>query len=336
MPDALPINVADAQPAAFLARDVLTDDADCLARSISGWSQRYEQLKAGRFNGRLTELCLGDAQLFLERTSHALRQECTVPAGYVWFGLPLSPARSVRINGVPVSAGRIALHRGGRAFELLTPDDLDFWGIVAREDVLMSYARQFECESRFLDVLGRPVLGLGEATLRMAQQACGSILSAPRAARGRRLSAPLRRSLADSTLTTLFSLIGQGEKVAPDRSSDRHRRRLVERADDYVRSRRDRLVTVSELCTVLSCSRRALQLSFQDVLGVSPHAYIRAISLNGVRSQLNNAGSPFASVQDAAAAFGFWHMSQFARDYRQMFGERPSETILRRARPPSG
>lgn len=42
-----------------------------------------------------------------------------------------------------------------------------------------------------------------------------------------------------------------------------------------------------------------------------------------MRSQLNNPGSPYASVQDAAAAYGFWHMSQFALDYRQLFGERP-------------
>ena len=60
-------------------------------------------------------------------------------------------------------------------------------------------------------------------------------------------------------------------------------------------------------------------------------AYLgKLISLNGVRSQLKNADSPYASVQDAAAAYGFWHMSQFAVDYRQLFGERPSETIKRR------
>lgn len=46
------------------ARDIITDDTDCLARSISGWVQEYEQLKAGAFHGSLTELCLGPTQLF--------------------------------------------------------------------------------------------------------------------------------------------------------------------------------------------------------------------------------------------------------------------------------
>ena len=49
-----------------------------------------------------------------------------------------------------------------------------------------------------------------------------------------------------------------------------------------------------------------------------------------VKRLLKNGESPYRSVQDAAAAYGFWHMSQFALDYRQMFGERPSETLKRR------
>jgi AraC family ethanolamine operon transcriptional activator len=32
-------------------------------------------------------------------------------------------------------------------------------------------------------------------------------------------------------------------------------------------------------------------------------------------------------VQDVAAAWGFWHMSQFATDYRKLFGMRPSDTL---------
>jgi AraC family ethanolamine operon transcriptional activator len=104
----------------------------------------------------------------------------------------------------------------------------------------------------------------------------------------------------------------------------------VVRADEYTRANPDRLISIGELCTALSTSRRALQASFQEILGISPHAYIRAASLNAVRRQLKDPASPYQSVQDAAAAYGFWHMSQFARDYRQMFGEHPSSTLRRR------
>ena len=328
MPSQMQTHSSPRTAAPCMARDVVTDDADCLARSISGWSQEYEQLKAGHFQGSLSEMRIGDAQLFLEQTSHALRQVCNVPADHVWFGLPHSDSRCVRINGVPVQAGRIAVHRGGRNFELVTPDALQFLGIVVKEDMLMAYARQFECDDRLTEILKRPVLDVSEAKKQAVQQNCLQILHHPR--QTETLTAPLYQSLSDQALSALFSLFQEAKPVSEDRNSSRQRHRLVERADAYVRSRSDRLVTVSELCTELSTSRRALQIGFQEVLGVGPHAYIRAISLNGVRSQLKNADSPYASVQDAAAAYGFWHMSQFAVDYRQLFGERPSETIKRR------
>ena len=288
MRDTTPMLTASSHDQMYRARGVVTDDETCLARSISGWSQEYERLKAGTFKGSLSELHFGDAQLFVEQTSHALRQICTVPAGFVWFGLPLSEERCVRINGVSVQNGRIAIHRGGLDFELVTPDELRFWGIVVREDALMSYAHQFEREDWFADLFDRPVLGVDEARKQFVQQVCSRILQQPFESEGVTLSMPVRQSLADDTLSALFSLFESVEPVSAERCTGRQRHRLVAMADAYVRSCRDRLVTVSELCNTLNISRRALQTSFQDVLGVSPHAYIRAISLNGVRSHLKN------------------------------------------------
>lgn len=56
--------------------------------------------------------------------------------------------------------------------------------------------------------------------------------------------------------------------------------------------------------------------------------------LNGVRRLLRESG-PSLGVAEAAARWGFWHLSQFASDYRRQFGERASETAARfRARQP--
>ena len=317
--------------AAGQIRDIVTDDTDCLARSISGWLQEYEQLKAGQFHGSLSELCLGSTQLFLEKTSHALHQSCTVPEDSVWFGLPTCEERSVRINGAAVHTGRIAIRRGGKSFDLFTPDDLQFWGVVVKEELLMDYARQFECENWLAEVLEQPVLDVSEDKKALVQAHCSAILQRPREGKGAALSTAHRQSISDTMLSALFAMLHDVAPGANDRSSSQRRHRFVERADTYVRSCSDRLITVSELCTALNTSRRALQIGFQEMLGISPHAYIRAVSLNRVRSHLKNPDSPFASVQDAAAAFGFWHMSQFALDYKQLFGELPSATFKRRS-----
>jgi len=58
--------------------------------------------------------------------------------------------------------------------------------------------------------------------------------------------------------------------------------------------------------------------------------FLRALRLNGVRRELR-AGRPLAgSVQDTAARWGFWHLGHFVTEYKQMFGELPSETLRRK------
>ncbi|WP_408631189.1 helix-turn-helix domain-containing protein [Marinomonas shanghaiensis] len=54
--------------------------------------------------------------------------------------------------------------------------------------------------------------------------------------------------------------------------------------------------------------------------------YLRISRLNGVRRSLVQAKNGQA-VSDIAAQWGFWHLSQFAKDYKQLFGETPSKTL---------
>ena len=51
-----------------------------------------------------------------------------------------------------------------------------------------------------------------------------------------------------------------------------------------------------------------------------------------VHSALRATDRPVPLVKTVALDHGFWHLGQFAHDYRAMYGETPSETVLR-ARP---
>ena len=87
-------------------------------------------------------------------------------------------------------------------------------------------------------------------------------------------------------------------------------------------------LTVSELCLKVGVSAPTLYRSFQEQFGVSPKQYIQVRRLCGVRQQLLSADGT-AIIADAANKWGFWHMGQFAADYRQHFCELPSETLAR-------
>jgi AraC family ethanolamine operon transcriptional activator len=69
--------------------------------------------------------------------------------------------------------------------------------------------------------------------------------------------------------------------------------------------------------------------AFKQGLGMTPMAYVKGLRLYHVHRELWRAKISDTRVSDVANAWGFWHMGQFAADYRKLFGELPSDTLTR-------
>lgn len=91
----------------------------------------------------------------------------------------------------------------------------------------------------------------------------------------------------------------------------------------------DEPLQITDVCRALGVARRALQYSFQDVLDINPVTYLRLLRLNGARRDLLNAHDKPVNVQDILARWGFWHASRFSAEYKKMYNELPSRTLLR-------
>ena len=102
----------------------------------------------------------------------------------------------------------------------------------------------------------------------------------------------------------------------------------MDRVKGYLAEQGDAPVTMTQLCELAHVSRRTLQYSFETILGISPLRFLRVSRLNQVRRALSDA-SKGRTVTDISAEWGFWHASQFAKDYKQLFGESPSNTLRR-------
>ena len=126
-------------------RATQTLGVDQLAQSITGWQQVYDQTSPGRFCGALTELMLGPMQVFLETSSHALVQSCKLWPGAVWFGIPVASGQIGRVDGAKIEPGMLALHASADDFQLTTPDNFGFLGIVVPAQRLQQYAQQQNC-----------------------------------------------------------------------------------------------------------------------------------------------------------------------------------------------
>ena len=81
-----------------------------------------------------------------------------------------------------------------------------------------------------------------------------------------------------------------------------------------------------EIARRLGLSVRTMHDVVRRYRGMSLHRYLRLRRLWLVRQRLL-AGAD--SVKAVALAYGFWHLSDFSRGYRDQFGETPSQTLAR-------
>jgi len=310
---------------------VAAQDADEHAHNLSQWQQRYDQLSAGPFSGQLTELWLDDAQVFREYTSHTVRQSCVVWPDSFWFGIPCGDGHHGRIDGKYIGADAIAIRPGNTAFELLTPDAFNILGVVIDACALLQHAREVEHVDVLHTLQERELLLVGAAAKRRFANFILDTLNAIEQNSAVQIAPIAQRQLQQAILSGLVALLGVTGHEPRISTAHRNRQRLVHRVHEYVLTQHEGAVTVPDLCREFHVSRRTLHNSFCQVLDVSPAAYLRSIRLNAVRRELKNPESAYRSVQDAAAAWGFWHLSQFASDYKHLFGELPSAALRGRA-----
>ncbi|WP_207950643.1 helix-turn-helix domain-containing protein [Marinobacter sp. JSM 1782161] len=297
----------------------ITDDAHEQADNLTNWHQEYDQLSAGRFYGRIDELHLDGMQVYNEHSSHALRQQCLVWPDAIWFGLP-SNWQDCRVNGQTLDATDILCRPGSTQFELVTPAGFDMLGIVVRETALLETADSQGVAISTEDARRVARLTLPEETLRNVRYLITRIVQADAG----NLDGSIHHDLLMMALLETLERETPNASVAP---SYQHRKAVVERIKDYVENAGDLPVTMAELCELACVSRRTLQYSFESILGISPLQFLRVTRLNRVKRMLSNGDAP--SVSDAAGYNGFYHLSQFSSDYKQLFGERPSQTLAR-------
>jgi transcriptional regulator GlxA family with amidase domain len=86
-------------------------------------------------------------------------------------------------------------------------------------------------------------------------------------------------------------------------------------------------IDIGDLTAATGVSARTLYYGFKQHRGASPKKYLKGVRLLNARRSLLEAQLRGARVAEVAAAVGYENKSQFARDYKDYFGESPSATL---------
>lgn len=102
--------------------------------------------------------------------------------------------------------------------------------------------------------------------------------------------------------------------------------KIVYEAREYIRGNLAGPISVDDLAMATETPPRSLFRAFSEVLGDTPHSYVRRLRLHRIRKELISAAR--STVSGAAQNWGMGQdLGRLSRNYRDLFGENPSFTL---------
>lgn len=136
-----------------------------------------------------------------------------------------------------------------------------------------------------------------------------------------------RRQLEQIMMDSLLMAASGKHQESFDYLSEDVSSNTLGRAVEYIRSHAQELPTLADITERCGVSVRTLQLSFRRHLDCTPLEYMQDVRLSAVRDELLNRRSEKDTVTEIATRWGFYHLGRFSANYRQRYGELPSETL---------
>jgi len=278
-----------------------------------------------RFRARVTWVNLRRLSLVcLEESVPRIASIALAPAP-LFVSFPLGRTSPPIWNGRPMQRGEMVLHGRGEHFHQRTTGPCR-WGMasLAPED-FARYSRALlgtEVATPVAMRILRPSRNVLGEFLRLHKQACRLAQTKPDTAAHPEIARALEQGLVHALINCLPDDEPQELAGARQRHSE-----IILQFEQALAARRDRSLTLPELCAILGVAERTLRICCAQLLGVSPLRYARLRRLNLVHSALLRANPRASTVAMIARTYGFSELGRFAVAYRTLFGETPSATL---------
>jgi len=285
-------------------------DFDELTDAAQGWNLELCKLDTTPFLGETFQLITPDFILSRGRFNCRLRQGGEPPPGFRTFAVSAVASHNMLWRSQSVTGNDLLIFPTGGELHAFSEPGFDVFTLSIAESTLEKFiwmdgfkgSEVHHCTS-----------GSIERLRRLLHQTVQSLENAEIA--------------KNAILHQLAQLMEETHPGPSPRTPHSRRIQSILQAERFIMANPTEPATVRTLCEATGVSKRTLEYAFNNHLGISPKNYINAMRLNGVHKQLRAGQAGQIRVVDAANAWGYWHMGQFAADYRKLFGEKPSATL---------
>lgn len=302
-------------------------DLDQLVVMAREWDLSFLKLDRGPFSGHLLQAVAPGFQIGQACFQSKLKQEGLPPVHLRNIVIPAKPSQEFSWRGHQISGNSLMVFPLGSELESVSSADFEVFVLAFQEQQLTKMCTALEFNDLEALTGGAEVIQCEEQAVQNLRQTLANslkqIMLTPDIFQQKWFAHHLEQDLGVQALSAL----SRGRAVTPVMVPKRQHY-VLEAAESYIRSKVHEGLSIQRLCDQLNISERTLRVAFQNRYGVSPKAFLKCYQLTQVRRQLIQCSDIHTRVTDIANAWGFWHMGQFAADYKAMFGELPSETLL--------
>ncbi|MDR7098107.1 AraC family ethanolamine operon transcriptional activator [Lysobacter niabensis] len=290
---------------------------------LFGFDGRYHLTGPERGEWRSQAFCVERILVQLVSEGAACAYEGVTLHGWATLFVPRSPPQWYRMLGVPMDDRSLIHFAPGQEFRAAVNNANQWLSLSAPAELLQS-----GIDSDASAVGANRCLDLEPATIAALIKMLDRLASLE--ATGMLPTKPLSGILEDQLLTLWRFALGRGvHRVSGKGRPAASRAAIFSKAVSLMNRWASREVRIDDLCRAAGVCERTLRAVFNDEVGIGPHQYLQIHRLHRIRRALIAANPNRHTVAGIGARHGYWNGSRLAHDYRALFGELPSETLLR-------
>ena len=314
----------------FDTKSVNFHNIDQFNEFAKSWDRECRKLKKGNeFEVNLHFINAVDFRLVEINIQSILEQKGNLLKNMRSFLIPCNDHQSFYWRGSIINGNQIGIYPLDSEMTVISNSGYNVYVVYASETIIINKAAKMQLDwNSLIRDLQKDHIILDHSKIQSIRQQIRLLFNLKKMPLPEFQSNLLFEELKNNLLN---QLILSCKSIPDGNTSDKSNRlRVFHKVRDYVFSNSTLEFRMDDLCEYAAASERTLQYAVKHFTGLTPLEYIKAHKLNFVRESLLKGDATNLKIRELACNYGFWHSSQFAIDYKNLFGERPSETLKRR------
>lgn len=283
-----------------------------------GIDLNYKQLSTGSFHGEINVKEKGGVIFFHESQSTKLEIEGTVDENAYYFLLDDLAQDGLQFNGIASKPNTITLYSPGAELLCTTSKPVESTQILIPQKILRHKINsRLQSDNWGINDINR--LNIGFHCHQQLKEAIDNIIKTGIGSDKAIIDCLVEYIIQPQTID-LTKGIGRPQK------SNFH---VYTMAIDYIHAHLDTHISIEALCNHACLSQRQLDRIFNQHAHTSIKRYIGLCKLNAIRNNLLRSYREETTIQHEASKYSIKHMSRFSKNYFNLFGEYPLETLCK-------